>query len=212
MARALVATVLKKAAVPMVIDADALNIMSENAELWSLIGTEQRKRTVITPHVGEMSRLCGATIRDLLDYPVDHAASFARKYGVVCLLKDHRTVITDGDRVYLNNSGNPGMASAGMGDLLAGVMGGLLSRKTVADWADAERIGENEILYRTAVGAYLHGYAGDLACMKVGEYSLVTGDLLLEIPSAIMSFCGYDAKNARPICENLSFYPKTKKI
>jgi NAD(P)H-hydrate repair Nnr-like enzyme with NAD(P)H-hydrate dehydratase domain len=72
-----------------------------------------------------------------------------------------------------------------MGDLLAGVIGAILSRKTVAEWADRERIGENELLYRAAVGAYVHGRAGDLASAKVGEYSLTSSDLLSDICNVI---------------------------
>ena len=184
LSRRIVRTVLSFASCPLVIDADALNIIAEDG-LWSLISKEQAARTVITPHMGEMSRLCGAEIKDILASPAEYAKELSRERGVICLLKDHRTVITDGKTVYLNNSGNAGMASAGMGDLLAGIIGAVISRKTVAEWADRERIGENELLYRAAVAAYLHGKAGDLAQARVGEYSLSSSDLLSDICNAI---------------------------
>lgn len=184
LSRKMVRTVLRSASCPLVVDADALNIIAED-DLWSLMSKEQAVRTVITPHMGEMSRLCGAKIEDILLSPAKYATELSLERGVVCLLKDHRTVISDGKTVYINQSGNAGMASAGMGDLLAGVIGAILSRKTVAEWADRERIGENELLYRAAVGAYVHGRAGDLASAKVGEYSLTSSDLLSDICNVI---------------------------
>jgi NAD(P)H-hydrate epimerase len=193
----LVKATLTEVSCPMVIDADALNIMAENDALWSCLPKEQRKRTIITPHMGEMSRLCGNGIADILLSPVSFARNFAGDKGVVCLLKDHKTVITDGERVFLNNSGNAGMASAGMGDLLSGIIGAIVSRNTLSDSADTERIGENELLYRAAVGAYIHGCAGDVAAGKIGEYSLIASDLLREIGGVISAFCGDNVKKAR---------------
>ena len=187
-AREIVRRVLIASRSPTIIDADALNIIAED-DLWRLLSDEARRRTVITPHMGEMSRICGAEIGDILDSPVKYAETVASKRGVICLLKDHKTVITDGQCTLLNQSGNPGMATAGMGDVLAGILGALLSRKTMSPYADLGRTGENELLYRVAVGAYIHGCAGDKAREKVGEYSLVASDLISEISSVICDFC-----------------------
>lgn len=172
--KALVRTVLENAECPLLIDADGLNILSEDDGLWSLLSAEQRSRTVITPHPGEMSRLCGREISDILDNTVSIAKSYAKEKGIVCLLKDHRTVISDGENTYINQTGNAGMASAGMGDLLAGIIGALLARSA----------GE-KILQRAAAGAYLHGLAGDRASARLGQYSLISSDLLNEIGGAI---------------------------
>ena len=144
MSRALVACALKNTNKPLLIDADGLNIIAEDRSLWSMLDEEQRKRTVITPHIGEMTRLCGRGVGDILDDTVNTAALFAREKGIVCLLKDHNTVITDGDVVYINQSGNPGMATAGMGDVLSGIIGALLARIN----------NDSEVLSAAAAGAY----------------------------------------------------------
>lgn len=179
----IVRAVLGSVSCPLLIDADGLNILSEDGGIWSLLSKEQRSRTVITPHPGEMARLCGRMISDILDDTVGVARGFAEEQGIICLLKDHNTVVSDGEVVYINQSGNAGMATAGMGDVLAGVIGALLARA----YGGCEK---SEILLRAAVGAYLHGRAGDLAAARLGQYSLNSSDLLAEIPSAIGEIFG----------------------
>lgn len=179
--KAIVRTVLSSVDCPLVIDADALNIIAEDKSLWSLISRTQRERTAITPHPGEMSRLCGKSIAEILNDTQGVATAFSAEMGIVCLLKDHRTVISNGKDTFINNSGNAGMATGGSGDVLAGIIGAMLARDTVADFADGERMTEDAILYRAAVGAYLHGAAGDAAARKLGEYSMVASDILHEI-------------------------------
>ncbi len=174
-AKEIVKCVLANVRSPLLIDADGLNILSENKELWSLLGEEQRSMTVITPHPGEMSRLTEMSIGEILTNPQKTASDYAKEYGVVCLLKDHNTVISDGETVYINMSGNPGMATAGMGDVLSGIIGALLSRS-----AD-----KKSVLEASAAGAYLHGLAGDRAAEVVGEYSLMASDVLLQICNVI---------------------------
>ena len=177
MAVSILRTVLSVADQPLLIDADGLNILSKSDSFWGLMGEEQKKRTVITPHPGEMSRLCGFSVDEILASPRTVAEAYAKERGVICLLKDHRTVITDGEIGYANHSGNPGMATAGMGDILAGVIGALLARAPKGD--------HDAILLRTAAGAYLHGRAGDRAKKAVGEYSLIASDLLSQIEVSI---------------------------
>ena len=166
LARRMAATVLRRAECPLVVDADALNIMSEDPALWDLISKEQRSRTVITPHPGEMARLCGFAIPEILSDTVGVAKNFSSEKGVICLLKDHNTVISDGENVYINQSGNAGMATAGMGDVLAGILGSIMAREHT-------RGNDNEYLLCAAVGAYLHGLAGDLAADKIDRKSVV---------------------------------------
>lgn len=181
----MVRTTLVCTRVPLVIDADGLNILSENDNLWALLSPEQRKMTVITPHMGEMSRLCGKSIEKILSSPIDIATEYAKTRGIICLLKDHNTVITDGNTVHINHTGNAGMATGGMGDVLSGIIGALLARKTLADWVSYEKRDIPPILYRTAAAAYIHGLAGDRAAEKVGEYSLIASDLLRSLPEII---------------------------
>ena len=185
MSKSIVKTTLGAVDAPMVIDADALNIMSETEDLWSLLSREQRARTVITPHPGEMSRICKKSISEILSGVKKTAYDVAKAKGIVCLLKDHRTVITDGTCTFVNHSGNAGMATGGSGDVLAGIIGALLARDSVADFADRQRMTQNPILYRAAVGAYVHGLAGDAAASKIGEYSMIASDILHEIAGVI---------------------------
>ena len=175
MARALVSATLQNVKCPLLIDADGLNIISEDNDLWNHLCPEQRKQTVITPHPGEMARICKKSVKEILESTIETACEISRKYGVICLLKDHNTVITDGELVYINQSGNPGMATAGMGDLLAGIIGALLSRVK----------SNGDMLFAVSAGAYLHGLAGDNAAEITGQYSLVASDALAQISRCV---------------------------
>ena len=185
MARKILRHTLREIKCPLIIDADGLNLMAQNRDYWNLIGKEKGKRTIITPHVGEMARLCRATTEEILDSPQSVAKGFAKNLGVVCLLKGHRTIITDGHDCIINTSGNPGMATAGAGDVLSGIIGALMARNTIADWADGEHFSLSSALYRAAVAAYIHGLAGDLAAKEIGQYSLMASDILAKIPETI---------------------------
>lgn len=184
--RAIVSAIFESAAYPLLIDADGLNILSEDDGLWGLLSEEQKERTVITPHPGEMARLCGLAVDEILSDAVSVAYDFAEKKGIICLLKDHNTVVSDGEVVYINQSGNAGMATAGMGDILAGVIGALMARTAMGKVVD----NKDDFWLCAVAGAYLHGRAGDLAAAKIGQYSLNASDLLSEIPSAISEFFG----------------------
>lgn len=183
----LVKTTLDAVSCPLVIDADGLNIISDDKSLLSSLSDEQRARTVITPHPGEMKRLCALEISEILANTVGVAKSFATQNDLICLLKDNKTVITNGNVTFVNQSGNPGMATAGMGDVLSGVIGALLARNTVSEYVSEARMEIDSILYRTALAAYLHGLAGDIAKDEVGEYSLTASDVVRSISKAIRS-------------------------
>ena len=185
MARKILRQTFREVKCPLIIDADGLNLMAQNRDYWRFLDDEQRARTVITPHVGEMARLCRATSEEILASPQSIAAEFASALGIVCLLKGHRSIITDGKETIVNTSGNPGMATAGSGDVLSGIIGALLARKTVAEWADEHKLALSPSLYRAAVAAYIHGLAGDLAAKEMGQYSLMASDILAKIPEII---------------------------
>lgn len=185
MPRKILRHTLREVKCPLVIDADGLNLMAENRDYWRFIDKEQGARTVITPHVGEMARLCRAESGEILASPQNVAMGFAQNLGVVCLLKGHRSVITDGGECIINTSGNAGMATAGSGDVLSGIIGALLARNTIAEWTDAERLALSPTLYRAAVAAYIHGLAGDIAAKEIGQYSLMASDILAKIPEVI---------------------------
>lgn len=140
-----VKNILSKEGCPVVLDADALNVLKDNLELLK----NSNRKIVITPHIGEMSRLTGIKIKKLVENRIDIAVKFAREYNVIVLLKGYNTIITDGSEVYINSTGNSKMASGGMGDALTGII--------------ASFIGQGyEVLKATILGAYIHGYCGDI--------------------------------------------------
>ncbi len=167
--------VLRGAQCPILLDADALNIISERRALLSLA-----KGAVITPHAGEMSRLAGIGTEDILASPASICHAFAREHSLICLLKDHKTAISCGDgEVYLNVTGNSGMSTGGSGDVLAGIIGALLAQRNHIGASNAELV---------RLGAYLHGLAGDLASNELGEYSLTASDIIRFLHEAIKHY------------------------
>ena len=158
----LVKKVLREATVPTVVDADALNLISEHPVLKKYLSGK-----IITPHFAEMARLMGKEIPEISDNTKAICAEFAAEYGCICVLKDHNTVVSDGSSVYTNNSGNSAMAKAGSGDLLAGVIGALSARR------DAPL----SSLDAATLGVYIHGLAGDAARDRFGEFSVLARDV-----------------------------------
>ena len=150
---------------PLVLDADALNIISDDISLIALA-----KGAVITPHIKEMARLVGAEPSEVAKDTAAIAGNFANGHSLICVLKSHNTVVTDGEgRTYVNRLGNSGMATGGSGDVLAGVIGAMLA-------------GENGRMlshFESAViGVCLHSIAGDLAAKRLGEHSLMASDII----------------------------------
>ena len=165
----LVRRVVQKYETPMVLDADALNAFEGVAP--SLKG--RGRSLVITPHPGEMSRLTGLSIAEIQANRVEVARKFAREHELVVVLKGHRTLIAPPDgEVWVNPTGNPGMATGGTGDVLTGMVAGLIAQHP------------RRLLDATALAVYLHGLAGDLASEELGEQSLVATDLVRFLPVA----------------------------
>jgi ADP-dependent NAD(P)H-hydrate dehydratase / NAD(P)H-hydrate epimerase len=162
----LICRLVAEAELPLVVDADGLNALSRNRHL--LRGG--RSPRILTPHPGEMARLSGLSIAEIETDRVGVARSFARENGVVLVLKGARTVtaLPDGS-VFINSSGNPGMASGGMGDVLAGMIGGLLAQGVPA--GEAARL-----------AVFWHGQAGDQLSLTMGTCGLLAGDLLRCLP------------------------------
>lgn len=137
--------IISKEGCPVVLDADALNVLKDNLELLK----KSKRKIVITPHMGEMSRLTGIAISNIVENRIEIAVNFAKEYGVVVLLKGYNTIITDGNEVYVNSTGSSKMASGGMGDALTGII--------------ASFIGQGYEPFKAAIlGAYIHGYCGDV--------------------------------------------------
>jgi NAD(P)H-hydrate epimerase len=165
----LVRAVLGKYKTPMVVDADGLNAFEGCAD--KLNGKD--RDFVITPHPGEMARLTGRSVAEIQRDRIGTARTFAREHQVTVVLKGHRTLIAHPNgEVWVNATGNPGMATGGTGDILTGIAAGLVAQNPT-------RIFEGVL---TAV--YLHGLAGDVACESMGEYSLVATDLVRALPEA----------------------------
>jgi NAD(P)H-hydrate epimerase len=168
------AGMLSATKIPAVIDADALNILATKPVLLAKLA---RARTLIlTPHPGEMARLMGSTVAEVQAHRLEMASSFARRIGVTLVLKGARTIVAHpGGRVAVNTSGNPGMAKGGSGDLLTGLIAGLLAQYP----EDPARAVEAAV--------YLHGLAADLAVREADEHTVLATDSLAYLARAFRS-------------------------
>lgn len=162
----LVLQILEKANLPIVVDADGLNAVAMQKNILA------RKKTdlIFTPHPGEMARLSKTSIREIETNRLKLIQERAREWGVTLVLKGARTLVSSPrGEIYINSTGNPGMATAGSGDILAGTIGGLLAQGM-------------EVSQGAGAGVYLHGLAGDLAVQVKGEMGLIAGDILSYLP------------------------------
>jgi NAD(P)H-hydrate epimerase len=168
----LVRQLLPKTRKPLVLDADGLNALAEEVVLLRKLPLP----IILTPHPGEMARLIKLSSQDVQQDRERIAREFAKRYRVIVVLKGHETVVASFDgTVYVNETGNPGMASGGCGDVLTGMIVGLLGQQLAL--FDAARL-----------GVYLHGLAGDLAAKDRGEIGLIASDLVDRIPLAIRQY------------------------
>ncbi len=156
-----VKAVLENAACPVVLDADGINVMAAHKD----IVRGRQAPAILTPHDGEFARLAGPVGQDRMA----SAGGLAKELGCIVLLKGHRTCITDGESGYENHTGNPGMAVGGSGDVLAGIIVSLLGQSIAP-------------LEAAAVGAWLHGAAGDICAGKMGQYGMLPTDMLNTLP------------------------------
>lgn len=158
---AVVKAVLERAQCPVVVDADGINVLREHKHI--LRG--RAYPTILTPHDGEFLRFGGTIGEDRMA----SAAYFSREWNCIVLLKGHRTCITDGKTGYLNETGNPGMAVGGSGDILAGILVSFLGQGLAP-------------LEAAACAAWVHGAAGDLCAEEIGQYGMLPTDMLTRIP------------------------------
>jgi ADP-dependent NAD(P)H-hydrate dehydratase / NAD(P)H-hydrate epimerase len=154
---------------PLVLDADGLNAFEGRANELNGKG----RTLVITPHPGEMARLAGSTIAAVQRDRINVARTFAREHELIVVLKGHRTLIAQPDgTVWVNTTGNPGMATGGTGDILTGMVSGLIAQNP------------EHIVEAVIAAVHLHGLAGDVARESVGEHSMVATDLVKALPEA----------------------------
>lgn len=153
---------------PVLIDADGLNILAKK-KLYKL-----PKNLIITPHPMEAARLLKVDITKILNKPVDYAKKLSKKYNCTTVLKMHSTIVCSKDmEIYINNTGNSALAKAGSGDVLTGIISGLLAQKM-------------SLFEAAKLGVYLHGRTGEIASSMLTEYSVLASDLLKYIPLAIV--------------------------
>jgi NAD(P)H-hydrate epimerase len=164
-----VRTLVAKSQTPLVLDADGLNAFEGRAGELNGKG----RTLVITPHPGEMARLIGNTIAAVQRDRINVARTFAREHELIVVLKGHRTLIAQPDgTVWVNTTGNPGMATGGTGDILTGMVSGLIAQN------------HDRIVEAVIAAVHLHGLAGDVARESMGEHSLIATDLVKALPEA----------------------------
>ncbi|MBI4245308.1 MAG: NAD(P)H-hydrate dehydratase [Planctomycetes bacterium] len=153
---------------PLILDADGINLIDA--------GTLKRrtKPTVITPHVGEFSRLSGKSMDEINENRVQISSDFAKEHNLILVLKGNQTIVTDGTNIYINKSGNPGMATGGSGDCLTGMIGAI--------WAQMKSAFESACL-----AVYIHGLAGDISARELTEIGMTAEDIMNSIPKAFKS-------------------------
>ena len=159
---------LKKNSTPLVIDADALNILSQNKSWFLLLPS----RTILTPHPKELERLIGKW--DSEEEKFEKTISFSLQYNVIIVMKGAPTHIIDGETIYKNTTGNPALATAGSGDVLTGIISSLLAQSY-------------DSIAAAKLGVYLHGLTADIAVPKMGFQSFIASDIIAHLGEAFLS-------------------------
>ncbi len=176
----LVRRLVSKLDMPAVIDADGLNALAKDTSILK----ECKAPLILTPHIGELSRLNGVPIADIAQDRIKHASYFAKEYNCVLVLKGAPTIISEpGGQTYVNPTGNAGMATAGSGDVLTGIIAGLLAQKLMQpEGREMQKV----VLDSALAGVYIHGLTGDLAKQEKGEMGMIAGDMMEKIPAALL--------------------------
>jgi hydroxyethylthiazole kinase-like uncharacterized protein yjeF len=178
----LVRALLARVTVPLILDADALTVLADDPS--ALEGSPERP-VVITPHPGEMGRLTGMSAEDVQRRRLAVARDFATRHHVYVVLKGQRTLIaTPEGTVFINPTGNPGMATGGTGDVLTGMLAGWLAQRM-------------RVTRACQLAVYLHGAAGDLAAADVGEVAMTAGDVVAQIGDAVMELTANERREPR---------------
>ena len=165
----LVRSLIAKIQLPMVVDADGLNAFEGRTDELNGKG----RTLVVTPHPGEMARLAGCSVAEVQGDRLGVAREFARAHNLIVVLKGHRTLVVQPDaEAWVNTTGNPGMATGGTGDILTGMVAGMIAQHS------------KQAFTAVLAAVHLHGLAGDVMHESVGEHSLVATDLLQGLPEA----------------------------
>jgi NAD(P)H-hydrate epimerase len=176
----LVKRLVGKLKMPTVIDADGLNSLAKDVSILK----ECKAPLILTPHIGELSRLNGVPASEIAKDRVKYAREFAQEYNCVLVFKGAPTIISDpGGQTYVNPTGNAGMATAGSGDVLTGIIVGLLAQKLVLE---KDKDVKNIMLESALAGVYVHGLTGDIAKEEKGEMGIIAGDMMEKTPAALI--------------------------
>ena len=171
----LIKFVLENYSLPVLLDADALNTLAKTDKE---ILKKTKCQVVLTPHLKEFERLTGKAIKEISENPIECAKAYAKENGVTVLLKGTSTIVTDGENVRIIESGCPGMATAGSGDVLSGIIAALLGQKP------------DNVFEMTCLGAYINGKAGEIAEGKMGAVSMTSHDTALSVAESIKLILG----------------------
>ncbi|MCB4791799.1 MAG: NAD(P)H-hydrate dehydratase [Elusimicrobia bacterium] len=172
---ALVKKLLSNIKLPVILDADGINCIKNGKQALKIPVLKNAKANIIiTPHPGEMSRLTGIPVKKINNNRAYITKAFAKENKVICILKGNRTVVSDGNSSYINATGNPGMATAGSGDVLSGMIAGFI-----------KQVKEPRLLNAGLAGVFIHGLAGDIVAKEETEIALIAGDIVEKIPDAI---------------------------
>ena len=154
---------------PVVLDADGLNCISHNTDVLK----NRQGDTIITPHPGELSRLLNVSIDEIQNNRVKYAKIASQRFGVITVLKGHNTIISDvKGKIFINSTGNSGMATAGSGDVLTGIITGFIGQGF-------------GVVNSSIAGVFIHGLAGDLAAQNKGKYAMIATDIIEGLPYTI---------------------------
>lgn len=181
----LVRRLVSRIELPVVIDADGLNAIAKD----STILDQTKAPLILTPHIGELSRLISVPIEEIAKDRIKYASESAKKFNCVVVLKGAPTIIGEPEgQIYVNPTGNAGMATAGSGDVLTGVIVGLLAQIMMTKKSESGSVGQDikkTMLESALAGVYIHGLCGDLARNEKGEMGMIAGDMMEKLPEAL---------------------------
>jgi NAD(P)H-hydrate epimerase len=181
----LVRRLVTRIELPMVIDADALNAIAKDSSILN----QAKAPLILTPHIGELSRLINVPIEEISKDRIKYALDSAKKFNCVLVFKGAPTIISEPEgEIYVNPTGNAGMATAGSGDVLTGIITGLLAQMIMLKNSEVGSVGQDikkSMLESALAGVYIHGLCGNLAKEEKGEMGMIAGDMMEKLPKAL---------------------------
>lgn len=191
-AKKLILRIIKEIDKPLIIDADGINALAGNKDV---LKKRRARNLILTPHLAEFSRLIAVDIDKIRKRRKELVKGFARKYNLILVLKGHNTLVSDGTKIFENKSGNPGMATAGSGDVLTGIISGLVAQFRKGKSSGSG--GASAYFDAARLGVYLHGLAGDFAAKDKTQAGLIASDIIDYLPKAIKRTCRQAGRDNR---------------